>query len=383
MEGNLEQSARFTCRADRLGREVASRKHTFSAEHAEKLMKKHMRKKAYPVSIMCMEDRIRFRLDSPAHSSKHLREYAKYSDIRHIFIYSLSPCLFMLCVEDKEKKDKKYYESFRCHVAEDVNRLCELTATAKQTPTNTLPPQEPSTPPQTDSSASEPNEMFEDVYNTVVPAVSRGNPDRYGTQSQEMRSRAKDPQSDYQQFIPDPAHSHASEVHVNKMGAKVTNLMTTVEEADSEHQYQSPPTKRLMNQMTIEKTLSPVEKAVPSRWFRESVRSVSVSIVDSRRGSPKPSNKNWSTTIKSEHGTYISYRMLRASPELEYRRDELMRLFGTDVTFLSVDRQIGATICQHGSVFLYALREYDEEELGKPDRLLPSSKSSQAHYYLY
>ncbi|KAF6778045.1 hypothetical protein AHF37_02703 [Paragonimus kellicotti] len=126
----------FTCSANHIHRTTEGRKHMFSAEEAEKLMQKHIKKKMNPVEIRCMDDGLHFVLTE--HKSPKIRKRAYYRDIRHVFIYSLNPQLFMLCVEDSEAKGRKYYESFQCENANDVRRLCELTAEAKASPDSRL-----------------------------------------------------------------------------------------------------------------------------------------------------------------------------------------------------------------------------------------------------
>lgn len=363
----IDQSVRFTCKADLLGREVASKKHTFSAEHAEKLMKKHIQKKKNPVSISCMEDRIRFSPDNSTNSPiKHLREYAKYSDIRHIFIYSLSPCLFMLCVEDRERKDKKYYESFRCHVAEDVNRLCELTATAKQNPTNTLTVQRPVMPPQTADNLKPTTKESDD---TLYNELRDNDPGSSGTPpSPLVKSQPNGPNSEYEQLIPDTVTEFQSNAHVYSGEMAHANMTTVAEDAwERELEYQSPSLVCATNDVVVQKAIAPVLSAVPVQSVRDSVRSESLRIVDSRRGSRNLSNKSLTRPRNSEYAVYIYYRKLNIRPDRQYGHDEVEKLFGTDVTFLSEDKEAGATMCSTGPVFLYALRESDSEETYEND----------------
>ncbi|KAA0185630.1 hypothetical protein FBUS_09586 [Fasciolopsis buskii] len=351
-----DPSVRFTCKADLLGRKVASKKHMFSAEHAEKLIKKHIHKKKNPVSISCMEDRIRFNPDNSTNSPiKHLREYAKYSDIRHIFIYSLSPCLFMLCVEDQERKNKKYYESFRCHVAEDVNRLCELTATAKQNPTNTLTVQRPAMPQQTaDNFKPTPKESRDNVYNELRDEDS----DDSLTPSTPIKSHPNVPNSEYEQITPDKMMKFQSNAHVYSREEAPTNVTTVGEdEWEGEMEYQSPS----INDLVLQRSVAPVLSAAPSQSVRESVHSESLRIVDSRRGSRNLSNQPLIKPRNSECGVYIYYRKLDIRPNPQYGHNEVEKMFGSDVTFLSEDTETGATMSSTGPVFLYALRESDSE----------------------
>ncbi|KER23816.1 hypothetical protein T265_14555 [Opisthorchis viverrini] len=132
-----ESISYFVSSAKRVGKSTVSKKHTFSANEAEKLMKKHLKKKSIPVNIHCVEDGLHFAATTPKHRKK-VKELVTYRDIQHIFIYSLNPQLFMLCVEESAKKGKKFYESFQCDNANDIGRICELTTEAKDAPDGKL-----------------------------------------------------------------------------------------------------------------------------------------------------------------------------------------------------------------------------------------------------
>ncbi|GAA32243.1 hypothetical protein CSKR_112401 [Clonorchis sinensis] len=132
-----ESISYFVSSAKRIEKSTVSKKHTFTANEAEKLMKKHLKKKSIPVTIRCVEDGLHFAATTPKHQKK-LKNLVTYRDIQHIFIYSLNPQLFMLCVEDSAKKGKKFYESFQCDNASDIGRICELTTEAKDAPDGKL-----------------------------------------------------------------------------------------------------------------------------------------------------------------------------------------------------------------------------------------------------
>ncbi|TGZ62926.1 hypothetical protein CRM22_007179 [Opisthorchis felineus] len=132
-----ESISYFVSSAKRVGKSTVSKKHTFTANEAEKLMRKHLKKKSISVNIHCVEDGLHFVATTTKHQKK-LKELVTYRDIQHIFIYSLNPQLFMLCVEDSAKKGKKFYESFQCDNASDIGRICELTTEAKDAPDGKL-----------------------------------------------------------------------------------------------------------------------------------------------------------------------------------------------------------------------------------------------------
>lgn len=126
----------FSCLASSISRTAESRKHVFTSEQAEKLMHKHLKKKLTPINIQCLEEGVRFKPLSDKLASR--RKFATYADIKHVFIFSLNPNLFMICVEDTAEKNKKYYESFQGETAADVGRICQLISFAKNTPDSKL-----------------------------------------------------------------------------------------------------------------------------------------------------------------------------------------------------------------------------------------------------
>ncbi|CAL8089904.1 unnamed protein product [Calicophoron daubneyi] len=133
----LNELAIFRCLAQRLGRTTASRRHMFSAEEAEKLMMRHTKKKSTPTVIVCLEDRMTFKKTTPR-VPKGFRTSVTYQDIKHIYIYSQDPQLFVLCITDSTIKNKKFYETFRGTNSNDVNELCRITAEAKASPNSRL-----------------------------------------------------------------------------------------------------------------------------------------------------------------------------------------------------------------------------------------------------
>ncbi|VDP83882.1 unnamed protein product [Echinostoma caproni] len=387
-----DRSVHFTCPAERLDRSVSSQKHSFSAEHVEKLMKKHMKKRPHPVTILCTDDRILFRPGSGSRVSRHVRAYAKYGDIRHIFIYSLNPRLFMVCVEDSERKSKKYYESFRCQQAEDVNRLCEVTATAKQNGNrltsavmNQFGDVYADDPIELNESERQKNGMdVEEIEEVVLPmeasklqhatprvASAYDSPNRYDLSQSDLR-RQYDPTPP---ISPGIKESRVTEYYDNP---RFVNRATPV--------IPTPSPVILQEQPALRSTFNP--PGISTAYFERiqatpPVPSSALIVRDSRRTSKTMQLQVVAESREHSTATYQTYNSRNSfTPKLDpqYRREDIIRLLGDDVTYVISDPESGAKMCQSGPVFLFAMRVYDQVDPYMGDDLVSATNSPRPQY---
>ncbi|KAF8564934.1 hypothetical protein P879_02036 [Paragonimus westermani] len=353
----------FTCYANHIHRTAEGRKHMFSAEEAEKLMQKHIKKKTNPVEIRCMDDGLHFVLTE--HKSLKIRKRAYYRDIRHVFIYSLNPQLFMLCVEDSDAKGKKYYESFQCENANDVKKLCELTAEAKASPDSRLT----FTPQNGEeyigenqvvgSNASQMSNVYHQSYNSLTG-----------------------PTHIYQYDQPVTAYEMKKNVSITTSPPHEMNSRQTVKEVHSINdrlgsgEYDRLTSAKTPNLGTSQTALT---SGLPSAVSNKLVRSNNPDRITyvptyseeclNRNGNHFTndiSHANWNSSLSE-------YRSQHLSPTEEILGPlELNKIFGKDLSYVDSDR---------GPIYLYALRVVSRVETYEGEGIKSETNSPNASRY--
>lgn len=286
-----------------------------------------------------------FRAQSGSHLPRRSRGYAKYADIRHFFIYSLNPSFFMLCLEESDNGDKKCYESFRGQNEEDVQRLCELTARAQQSGTNTLPlPNDPKYSTVKEGNTAESERATDGSPTEGLNTEEGETPYVSPLNNRKVKATRYDSVNGF-------STEYDGTVSKNHLNANTYNQPYDFKnEPTTQPEYEVVQPARSNNVAAQRTSLNS-----PTNVYR----SPALLIRDSRQASKERTPKIIS---KKAEPIYLTYRrnQFEARPTNSiYGREELTRIFGEDVTYVSLDQKTGVNMSPSGPIFLYALRTND------------------------